>query len=77
MLHYLEHKRIDHTSVKFTLLNVNFISSKNKSDKNDFKFIFSLKKKGGGVSQILDWTYARGGGVIQMRTVCNRGDGGV
>ena len=33
------------------------------------------KKRGG--SQIIDWTYARGGGVIQMRTVCNRGGGGV
>ena len=66
--------------MEFTLLNVNFISQKNKSDKNDFKFIFSLKiKKGGGAgSQILDWMYARGGGgVIQMRTVCNRGGGGV
>ena len=29
----------------------------------------------GGGSQILDRTYARGGGVIQMRTVCNRGGG--
>ena len=35
-----------------------------------------LKKKGGG-SQILGWTYAREGGVIQMRTMCNRGGGGV
>ena len=33
------------------------------------------KTKGG--SQILGWMYARGkGGVIQMRTVCNRGSGG-
>ena len=40
MLHYLKHLRIDHTSVEFTLLNAYFISSKNKSDKNDFKFIF-------------------------------------
>ena len=44
-------------------------------------FIFHLVhnktggKKGGG-SQILDWTYARGGGVIQMRTGCNKGGGG-
>ena len=35
---------------------------------------FECKKKGGG--QILGWMYARGGGVIQMRTVCNRGGGG-
>ena len=34
------------------------------------------KKKGG--SQILDWTYAKGGGgVIKMRTACNRGGVGV
>ena len=32
-------------------------------------------KKGGG-SQILHCMYARGGGVIQMRTMCNRGGGG-
>ena len=34
------------------------------------------RKKGG--SQILGWLYARagGGGVIQMRTVCNGGVGG-
>ena len=36
----------------------------------------SQEKKGGG-SLILDWMYARGGGVIQMRTECNRGGGGV
>ena len=30
--------------------------------------------RGGG--QILEWMYARGGGVIQMCTVCNRGGGG-
>ena len=34
------------------------------------------KKRGGG-SQIPGWMYARGGGVIQMRTVCNKGGGGV
>ena len=33
------------------------------------------KKRGGG-SQIPDCMYARGGGVIQMRIVCNRGGGG-
>ena len=33
------------------------------------------KKKEGGF-QILDWMYAGGGGVTQMRTVCNRGGGG-
>ena len=33
---------------------------------------FLLKKKKAG-SQILDWMYARGVGVTQMRTVCNRG----
>ena len=33
---------------------------------------------GGGGSQIPGWMYARGGGgVIQMRTECNRGGGGV
>ena len=37
--------------------------------------IIRQEKKGG--CQILDWTYARGGRVIQMRTVCNRGGGGV
>ena len=40
---------------------------------------FEWKKKTGktgGVS-ILDWMYAGGGGGIQMRTVCNRGGGGV
>ena len=30
-----------------------------------------------GGSQILDWMYAGGGGGIQMRTVCNKGGGGV
>ena len=34
------------------------------------------EKKGGG-SQILGCMYARGGGVIQMHTLCNRGGGGV
>ena len=34
------------------------------------------EEKGGG-SQILGWMYAKGGGVIQMRTLCNRGGGGV
>ena len=29
-----------------------------------------------GGSQILGWMYARGVGVIQMRTVCNRRGGG-
>ena len=39
--------------------------------------LYPYKKKKRGGSQILDWMYARGGGVIQMRTVCNRGGGGV
>ena len=39
--------------------------------------IRQVKKKRGGGSHILDWTYANGGGVIKMRTVCNRGGGGV
>ena len=34
------------------------------------------KIKEGGVSDY-GWTYARGGGGIQMRTVCNKGGGGV
>ena len=38
--------------------------------------IIRQENKRGGGCQILDWTYARGGGVIQMRTVCNRGGGG-
>ena len=50
-------------------------------EKKKFFFRFEWKKKkgggGGGGSQILGWMYARGGGVIQMRTVCNRGGGGV
>ena len=33
-------------------------------------------KMGGGGSQILHCTFAMGGGVIQMRTMCNRGVGG-
>ena len=36
------------------------------------------QEKNWGGSQIFHWTYARGGGgVIQMRTVCNKGGGGV
>ena len=30
-----------------------------------------------GGSQIFGCMYARGGGVIQMRTICNKGGGGV
>ena len=48
--------------------SINFV------DLNDKK---SLEKMGRG-SQILGWMYAReGGGVLQMRTVCNRGGGGL
>ena len=37
---------------------------------------FECKIKGGGSDSWLD-VRKRGGGVIQMRTVCNRGGGGV
>ena len=39
--------------------------------------VFKGKTIKEGVSQILGWMYARGGGVNQMRTLCNRGGGGV
>ena len=57
------------------MLDVHLISSKNKSYKNDFKFIFSLKKRGGVSDSRLD-VRKRGGGSLRCVLCATGGVGG-